>query len=163
MDEKAIHPSLRLIDESYRRWTGQPLGPPQGSPDERHRWLHESAPFMLLAHDNSTDHYFIYANHTAQQTFGYSFEEFLRIPSRLSAAPEERAERTLLIRQVEAAGITRGYTGIRVKKSGALFRIRDCVLWMIRDEQGRTTGMAAQVWPGENVVRTDAGYALAVS
>lgn len=153
MDENAIHRTLRLLEDTYRRWTGQPLCQQKGPTPERVRWLHEYAPFMLLAHDNSRDHYFFYANLTAQRTFGYSFDEFLQLPSQRSAAPEERHEREQLIRCIEETGLHTGYAGIRARKSGELFWIRDCILWRLDDREGRSVGMGALVWPGENAVR----------
>ena len=51
----------------------------------RDGWLYEHAPFGLLAHDTSADPRFVYANSTAQGCFGYAWEEFVGLPSRLSA------------------------------------------------------------------------------
>jgi hypothetical protein len=53
-------------------------------------WIYEDAPFVLLAHDTSTDPRFGYANRTAQRCFEYDWDEFVEMPSRLSAAAPNR-------------------------------------------------------------------------
>ncbi len=45
------------------------------------------APAALLMHGNEADPVFCYANRTAQGLWGLTWDEFIRLPSRLSAEP----------------------------------------------------------------------------
>jgi hypothetical protein len=56
-------------------------------------WIQEDATFVLLAHDTSADRPFGYANRTAQRCLEYDWDEFVEMPSRLSAAAPNREER----------------------------------------------------------------------
>ena len=62
------------------------------------------------------------------------------VPSRLTAPPEVREERS---QALSGSGLVRGYTGVRVSRSGRLFRIRDAVVWPVRDNAGVLVGQAA--------------------
>ncbi|MGO4745007.1 MEKHLA domain-containing protein [Serratia quinivorans] len=133
---------IQRIDAAYRHWTGDGLPGPQTAPDERLAWLHQQAPYSLLAHASGEDPLFIYANHCAQQCFGYSFDEFVALPSRLSASPADRAERRQLLDKVTRQGIAQGYRGLRVDKYGDTFTLYDCAVWQIPGG-----GQGALFWP----------------
>ncbi len=124
---------------SYRRLVGLPLLPP-GKDAE---WLYHDAPFAVVAHDTDADPKFIYANMAAQACFEYSWDEFVGLPSRLSAEPAERAERQRLLDAVAGQGFLSGYRGIRVAKSGRRFLIKDGVVWELIDRDGVRHGAAA--------------------
>ncbi len=87
----------QLLVASYEQLTRRTLVPEESSPGQVADWLHE-APFGLLAHDTSADPVLVYANRTAQNLFGYDWEEFVGLPSRLSAGPEDRQAREVLLR-----------------------------------------------------------------
>ena len=93
----------------------------------------------------STDHdpKFIYANKAAQACFEYSYEEFLALPSRLSAEPTDWVERQTLLDKVARDGFLSGYRGLRVAKSGRRFIIEDGVVWELIDGKGLRHGQAA--------------------
>ncbi|MBJ6765031.1 MEKHLA domain-containing protein [Myxococcaceae bacterium JPH2] len=146
-------PLLELLDTTYQRVRGSPLGrgvyPPaleQAPVRERLEWLHTQAPFMLLAQDTQPDPVYFYSNATASERFGYSAEEFLVTPARLSAPPEGREERAALIQRTYAHGIDVGYSGIRVTKFGQRFRIHDVELWLVHAAAGLCIGLGALVW-----------------
>ena len=128
-----------LLAGSYARLVGAPLVP--GGADAA--WLYRDAPFAVLAHDTSADPHFIYANKAAQTCFGYSWDEFLALPSRLSAEPQDRAERQALLDAVARDGFHAGYRGVRVGKSGRRFLIEDGVVWELIDARGIRHGQAA--------------------
>ena len=92
-----------LLTGSYARLVGSPLVP-QGSDAA---WLYRDAPFVVLAHGTDPDPRFIYANKAAQACFGYSWDEFLALPSRLSAEPADRAERQTLLDRVARTASSR--------------------------------------------------------
>ncbi|MCU1666136.1 MAG: hypothetical protein JWR58_6201 [Pseudonocardia sp.] len=76
-------------------------------------WIQEDATFVLLAHDTSADRPFGYANRTAQRCLEYDWDEFVEMPSRLSAAAPNREERRLFMDGVLARA-TSDYRGLRI-------------------------------------------------
>jgi MEKHLA domain-containing protein len=128
-----------LLAGSYARLVGTPLVP-KGADAE---WLYAQAPFAVVAHNTDADPKFIYANECAQACFEYSWDEFIGMPSRLSAEAPERAERQALLHQVARHGFLSGYRGVRVAKSGRRFLIEDGVVWELIDAAGVRRGQAA--------------------
>ncbi|MFF4117372.1 MEKHLA domain-containing protein [Streptomyces sp. NPDC001714] len=134
----------QLLLSSHERLTGAPLCPrvfPDA--DEAARWLYEDAPFGLLAHDAAPDPVFVYANSTAQQCFEYPWEEFVGLPSRLSADPDAQGDRDAFVRSVTTRGYASGYRGLRIAGSGRRFWIEDVTMWNLVDEDGTCHGQAA--------------------
>jgi PAS domain S-box-containing protein len=128
-----------LLTESFDRLVGRPLVPDGCGPG----WLYAEAPFPVLAHDTAADPRFVYVNRAAEACFGYAFEAFIGLPSRLSAEAPERAERQRLLDAVARDGFTTGYRGIRVRKSGERFWIEDGIVWQLIDRDGVRRGQAA--------------------
>lgn len=128
-----------LLTESYARLVGAPLVPPGRDAG----WLYREAPFVVVAHDTDQDPKFTYANKAAQKCFEYSWEEFMSLPSRLSAEAPDRAERQSLLDEVARNGFLSGYRGLRVAKSGRHFIIEDGVVWELLDRDGMRHGQAA--------------------
>jgi len=129
-----------LLTGSFLRLVGRPL---VSAPDLGPAWLYESAPFAVLAHDTSADPLFVYANRAAQRAFGYSWDEFVGMPSRLSAEAPEQAGRQRLLDAVARDGFVSGYASIRVAKDGRRFPIAEGIVWQLIDEDGRVRGQAA--------------------
>jgi len=132
----------QLLLSSYRRLTGTSLSPAAPLGDQA-RWFYEDAPFGLLAHDTSADPVFLYANRTAQQCFEYTWEEFVRLPSRLSAPAEGQGDRAEFVRSVAEHGYASGYRGLRIAQSGRRFWIEDVTMWNLVDADGLVRGQAA--------------------
>jgi MEKHLA domain len=128
-----------LLADSYARLVGAPLVPPGKDAD----WLYREAPFVVVAHGTDQDPKFIYANKAAQECFEYSWEEFMSLPSRLSAEAPDRAQRQALLHEVARNGFLSGYQGLRVAKSGRRFIIEDGVVWELLDRDGMRHGQAA--------------------
>jgi PAS domain S-box-containing protein len=146
LDEKFAE----LLAGSHARVVGRPLmeeAVPAGTLSE---WLYEHAPFVLLAHDTSDDPCFVYANLAAQRRFGYSWDEFVGMPSRLSAEAPEREERERFMSSVREKGFVDDYRGVRITKSGERFWIQDATVWNLLDADGVVRGQAARVprWTG---------------
>lgn len=136
----ALYPSLfKLLSESYLRTVGKPLV----APGQDAAWLYNDAPFAVLAHNTDADPVFIYANRTAQRCFEYSFDEFITIPSRLSAEAPNREERQRLLDAVARNGFIDNYRGLRIAKSGRRFWIESGTVWELTDEAGQRRGQAA--------------------
>jgi PAS domain-containing protein len=134
---------VQLLTDSYRRLAGGSLVPETIAGHDAARWLYEDAPFALLAHDASSDPIFIYGNREAQRKFEYTWEELVRLPSRLSAEKPEREARERFLRDVARYGYVAGYGGIRVAKSGRRFRIGNATVWQLIDSEGSVRGQAA--------------------
>jgi len=132
---------FELLRDSYARLVGSPLFEAEAGRDAA--WLYCDAPFAVLAHNTASDPRFIYANRTAQRCFEYSWDEFVRLQSRLSAEAPDRAGRQRLLDAVTSKGFVTGYAGLRIAKSGRRFWIRDGVIWQLTDERGITHGQAA--------------------
>ncbi|GEP01634.1 MEKHLA domain-containing protein [Methylobacterium haplocladii] len=128
-----------LLTGSYRRLLGRPLLPEGADAD----WAYARAPFALLAHDTAPDPCFVYANRTAQTSFGYTRDELIGMPSRLSAEAPDRADRDRLLAAVARVGYVAGYAGTRIAKSSRRFPIVDVVVWQLIDEVGAVHGQAA--------------------
>jgi hypothetical protein len=126
-----------LLASSYARLVGRPLGAASAS------WLYHEAPFVVLAHNTDPDPRFIYANKAAQSCFGYGWDEFVSLPSHLSAESGLREKRQEVLNAVARDGFVAGYSGIRIAKSGLRFRIMDAVIWQLIDEDGAVRGQAA--------------------
>jgi MEKHLA domain len=88
------------------------------------------------------DPVFCYANRTAQGLWGLTWDEFIRLPSRLSAEPLVQTERDQLLARVRVHGFIDDYQGVRIAKDGTRFRISSAVVWMVVVE-GVTHGQAA--------------------
>jgi hypothetical protein len=128
-----------LLTGSYARLVSAPLVPK----GKDATWLYGEAPFVVLAHNTEADPIFIYANQAAQKCFSYSWDEFMTLPSRLSAERADQAARQALLDAVAKNGFMTGYSGVRVAKSGARFRIEHGVVWELLDPEGVRRGQAA--------------------
>jgi len=136
-----------LLTDSYARLMGAPLVPLGTDAD----WLYREAPFVVVAHGTDEDPTFIYANKAAQACFEYSWEEFMLLPSRLSAEAADQAERQALLEEVARNGFMTGYRGLRVAKSGRRFIIEDGVVWELVGRDGTRHGQAASFLSWRNV------------
>jgi PAS domain-containing protein len=140
----AIIARSAVMAQSFSRLVGRPLLPSGPGPDHEAfaARLYE-APFVLLSHTSAADPVFCYANRAAQTLFGYGWDEFTTLPSRLSAAPISRQERENLLLQAKERGFIDNYQGIRIGKDGRRFRIEGVILWNLCDELGTYLGQAA--------------------
>jgi hypothetical protein len=133
-----------VLVASYATVTGEPLVPAGMSDTEAAAWLY-AAPFALLAHDTSSDPLFVYANLTAQERFEYSWDEFVGLPSRLSAVGQAREERRAFMDAVRLRGYADDYRGLRVAKSGHRFWIEDATVWNLVGPESALVGQAALI------------------
>ncbi|TCL71087.1 MEKHLA domain-containing protein [Rhizobium sp. BK251] len=128
-----------LITRSFARLVGRPLVSAGQGPS----WLYNEAPFVVLAHNIDADPRFIYANKAAQGRFEYPWDEFVTLPSRLSAEAPDREERQRLLDGVTRDGFIANCRVLRVKKSGRHFWMEDGIVWQLIDEDGKRHGQAA--------------------
>jgi PAS domain-containing protein len=139
-DFLSIHDDrIALIAESYLRLTGQRLVPESGDVIEK-LW---SLPQVILAHGTEKDPLFFYGNRAALELFELTPEELVAMPSRLSAEPLLREERSRLLERVNRHGFIDDYAGIRVSSGGRRFQISNATVWNLIDERGSIHGQAA--------------------
>ena len=131
-----------LLCNSYQRYTGQPLivQPPDNLPLIE---LLFSAPFALVSHGIEKDPIFNFGNLTALSLFEMSLEDFVQIPSRLSAEPMNQRERQRLLERVTQFGFIDDYSGIRISSQGRRFRIQKATVWNLMDPDESYRGQAA--------------------
>lgn len=122
---------------SYRRITGEDLVPAADP-----QLLYDSEA-VVVSHRCAEDPCFVYANRAAQRVWGYDWNEFIGLPSRLSAPPEERAGRHVQIRDGRVHGVVRLRDAIRIRADGQRFRVDDILLWNVSDDVGVVVGQAA--------------------
>ena len=130
---------IALIASSYRRLLGKPLVPPSVDPVAA-LW---HAPLAIVAHGTEPDPLFFFASRAALAAFAAPLDQFIGMPSRLSAEALDRAERQALLDRVSARGFIDDYAGMRVKLSGERFRIEEATVWNLIDAAGLRHGQAA--------------------
>lgn len=135
-----IHVSRML--HSYMRWTGRELIPSGYSPQERAVVLFFQ-PFVVLSHGTQEDPVLNYGNRTALDLWEMTWEDFTRMPSRLTAEPVNREDRERLLEQVRRNGYIDTYSGVRISGSGRRFLIERGTVWNIVDEDNKYAGQAA--------------------
>jgi hypothetical protein len=102
------------------------------------------APFVVVSHNTAVDPVFNYGNLKALELFGYSWEEFTQLPSRLSAEPLHQVEREKLLAEVSLKGYLDCYQGVRIAKNGARILIKNATVWNLVDDKGQYAGQAAR-------------------
>ena len=102
-----------------------------------------NAPFALVSHSTEDNPVFNYANRVALALFEMTWQEFIQLPSKLSAEQPNREERTRLLASVDAKGYIENYSGIRVSKTGRRFMINQAVVWNLYDDHDQYYGQAA--------------------
>ena len=120
-----MRPDLdRMLEASYRTVVGRDLRTDAGGD------LYD-APAALLMHGNEADPVFCYANRTAQRLWGLTWDEFIRLPSRLSAEPLVQAERDRLLARVApmASSTTTRACGSRRTARASASPARWCGWW----------------------------------
>ncbi len=130
---------LALIGESHQRLLGRPLADGESASAEA-LW---AAPMVILAHGTQSDPLFFYGNRQALALFELTADQLSGLPSRLSAQPDSRQDRARLLDQVARQGFIEDYAGVRVSRTGRLFRIEAATVWNLIDAQGRLHGQAA--------------------
>jgi PAS domain-containing protein len=131
----------RLL-QSLRHWTGRQLVDADAAPADQARALFH-APYIVLSHDTAADPILNYANQAALRLFELSWHELIRLPSRLTAEPLHRAERSRLLATVTEQGFIDDYRGVRISKSGRRFMIEQATVWNLVDKNGAPYGQAA--------------------
>lgn len=128
-----------LIAASFTRLLGRPLI----EPDEDVVATLWHAPAAIVAHGTEADPLFFFASKEALERFGAGLDQFVGMPSRLSAEAPLREERQALLDRVARDGFIDDYAGIRIALDGTRFAISDAVVWNLIDAAGTVHGQAA--------------------
>ncbi|MEO6716064.1 MAG: MEKHLA domain-containing protein [Novosphingobium sp.] len=130
---------IGLIAASHARLLGRDLVVP--GPDlVAALW---QSPMAIVAHGSEPDPLFFFGNRAALAAFEATPEQFIGMPSRLSAEAPSHGERQQLLDRVSQRGLIVDYSGIRITLTGTRFHIANAVVWNLLDEQGIRHGQAA--------------------
>lgn len=105
------------------------------------------APEAIVSHGTEADPVFRYANAKALELWEMDWDNFTRLPSRLSAETNHsiQTDRNALLASALEKGAITDYSGIRISANGNRFRIRDTVLWNVTAPDGTLHGQAALI------------------
>ncbi|MBE9154345.1 MEKHLA domain-containing protein [Cyanobium sp. LEGE 06113] len=139
------------ILQSHQQAFGRPLlaGLAADASDLQRAQALFASPAAVLAHDGAdpdTDPgpRLIYANRSALVLWRRRWGEMVGLPSKFTAAAQERSGRQQALRQARAAEALSGYGGVRIDSRGRRFRIEGARLWTLRDANGCPRGQAAR-------------------
>jgi MEKHLA domain len=132
----------QLILNSYEQLLGKQLIPRNGDLLEEAKTIY-FAPFVVVSHGTETPPIFNYANQIAQNLWEMNWEEITQLPSRESAIPDAREVREKMLQEVKDKGYIENFQGIRISRSGKLFRIENVTVWNVIDKENNYCGQAA--------------------
>ena len=135
---------VERILSSHQRAFGRPLLAGTGPTRDRCQAAQElfTATTVVLAHEGGADPRFVYANRAALSLWRRSWPQMVGLPSRLSAEPEQRRERSAALAQARQRAID-DYSGIRVDSQGRRFQLEGARLFSLHDGADRADGQAA--------------------
>ena len=133
---------VECLLRSFKYWTGRDLWPVSKDPGETARGLWEAS-FVVASNGVEKDPILNYGNQAALKLWEMPWEKFVQTPSRFTAEPMEREERTGFLARVKQDGFIDNYQGIRISSSGRRFRIEQATVWNLLDERGNYAGQAA--------------------
>tara|TARA_Y100001970_G_scaffold144480_1_gene177441 strand:- start:413 stop:892 length:480 start_codon:yes stop_codon:yes gene_type:complete len=99
----------------------------------------------LLVHDTQSDPIFCYGNLLALKIFEYNWKELLKLPSRLSAEVTQQKDRSKMMKEIQKTGYAKGYSGIRITKTGKRIQIEDTTIWNLLGPNSQFSGQAALI------------------
>ena len=132
----------QILVNSYRQLLSKHLIEPIDSAEELSKALFY-APFAVISHDTQIDPVFNYGNQIALQLWSISWNKLIQTPSRLSAEPINRENRSVMLEQVAAKGYIDNYEGVRISTTGKRFVIKQVTIWNLVDRKGKQCGQAA--------------------
>lgn len=131
----------KLLVQSYNRITRQQLIQGNSELDSIEGLFTTSK--IILSHGTEADPILNYGNQAALSLWEMTWEQFIAMPSKLTAEPMIREEREVFLHQVTKNGFIDNYYGIRISSSGRKFKIMNAVVWNLVDTEGIYRGQAA--------------------
>jgi hypothetical protein len=141
-NESRIVEWSRLLLDSYRHWMGTDLIERTSDPQQQARMLFEAC-FVVVSHGVEADPILNYGNQIALGLWELSWNQFIKTPSRLTAEPDDRAERERMLTQARAKGYFDGYRGVRISSTGRRSLVEQALIWNVIDPAGNPIGQAA--------------------
>jgi hypothetical protein len=132
----------QLLLDSFAKLLGRELVSREGSAAEQVERLFQ-APFVVVSHGTEADPVLNYGNAAALALWEMTPEQLTRTPSRLTAEPVHRDERTRLLERTRRDGYVDDYSGVRISATGKRFRIERAIVWNLTDAAGNHRGQAA--------------------
>lgn len=132
----------QLLLDSYCHWTGTELIERAGGLKQQARALFEAS-FVVVSHGGESDPLLNYGNQTALDLWELSWDQFIKMPSRLTAEADNRAERGKMLERAKLNGYFGGYRGVRISSTGRRFLVEQAVIWNVIDFAGSSIGQAA--------------------
>lgn len=134
--------SKYLID-SYDHWTQTDLFPRVSLSADAQTLF--SWPFPVVSHGIEQDPILNYANLPALALWETDWEQFTRMPSRLTVEKENEAARQRMLDEVGREGYMRNYSGARITARGSKFQIQNATIWKVLNDRGQKVGTAAMI------------------
>ena len=133
---------IDCLRRSLRHWTKKDLISIESEPEAAAEAIW-NAEFVVLSHQFSEDPLLNYGNQVALDLFEITWEDLIRMPSRLTAEAPNRAERQRLLEKVSSQGYIDDYSGVRVSLSGQRFMIHQALVWTLINDRLEPIGQAA--------------------
>ena len=140
----------QLLLDSYRHWIGKDLIERTPNAKQQARLLFEAS-FVVVSHGAEPDPILNYGNQTALDLWELSWDQFIKTPSRLTAEPDDRAERGSMLERAKLNGYFDGYQGVRISSTGRRFLVEQALIWNVIDPAGSPIGQAATFSQWSNV------------
>ncbi|MGD1936186.1 MAG: MEKHLA domain-containing protein [Cyanophyceae cyanobacterium] len=132
-----------LLLDSFERVVGRSLlANLAETPEVRAQQLF-GAPLIVVSHGTEADPIFNYGNQRALELWETNWDAMTQMPSRLTAEPMNREERSHILSETARQGYVEGYCGVRISTTGQRFRILDVIIWNLLDGAGIKRGQAA--------------------
>lgn len=141
-EKKSIIAWTQCLLDSFHFWTGRELIVRRGSLRDQAKCLFE-CPMVVVSHGIEADPLLNYGNRAALDLWEIGWDEFIGMPSRLTAEPQNQAERARMLRRVEHHGFVDDYRGVRISKRGRRFFVDQAFVWNVVDPHGQRCGQAA--------------------
>jgi hypothetical protein len=140
----------RLLLDSYRHWMGKDLIERTPSVRQQARMLFEAS-FVVVSHGADPDPILNYGNQIALDLWELPWDQFIKTPSRLTAEPDDRAERERMLTLARTKGYFDGYRGVRISSTGKRFLVEQVLIWNVIDPAESPIGQAATFSRWSNV------------
>ena len=137
IDSNILTFQTELIKKSYLRLLSKKLHSESST-----KALYETD-LIVLAHDGKSDPCFTYANKGAQSLWKINWQDFIGMPSKYSAEPDQRESRSKMLSETLEKGYYENYSGVRVSKEGKRFFIKKATIFNLIDDEGLRIGQAA--------------------
>ncbi len=133
--------SQYLLD-SYAYWVKQELIDRSGTSLEQSERLFRN-PCIVVSHGLEDDPILNYGNRVALNLWIMDWKQFTQTPSRFTAEPINREERSRMLEQAKTQGYITDYRGVRISSTGKRFQVDQAIIWNIQKPDGAPLGQGA--------------------